>query len=75
MVLDSRREIQKVISMPNTITPVRMRVDKADCSASGRLPTLPEAIPPKVKNMVIIAIRVGNAPPAKGQGRTGFCVF
>ena len=57
IVADSKRETKKVIPIPNTITPIRSRVESTE-------PPIP-AVP--IKNMEMIAIIVGNAPPDKRQ--------
>lgn len=54
MVADSSRDTRKVITIPSTITPVRIRVERKEAP----IPAVP------IKNMVMIAISVGYAPPS-----------
>ena len=56
IVLESNAETAKVISTPRTITPVSRTVDATDAN----VPVLPP-----IKNIVMIAISVGNATPGK----------
>ena len=49
-VLDKRRDIRSVITIPSTITAVSMSAEMTD------------ELPPKEKNIVIIAISVGKRP-------------
>lgn len=56
MVLDRIFEINSVIITPRTITPVSKSVEKTDWKGPATTPA---------KNMAMIAIRVGNAPPHK----------
>ena len=50
-------ETTKVMHTPRTINRVRSRADSMESKAPPDTPT---------KNMEIIAMRVGNAPPPKG---------
>ena len=49
-VLDKKRDIRSVMTMPSTITAVSMSAE------------IREELPPKEKNIVIIAMRVGKRP-------------
>ena len=61
IVADSMRDTKKVINTPRTITQVSRMV-------ASKLWAGPVTDP--IKNMVIIAIKVGNAPPSKRQLRS-----
>lgn len=53
-VLESARDTRNVMSTPSTITPVSSAAEAIDRPAPPPVP---------IKNMVIIAMRVGNAHP------------
>ena len=54
IVLESSLDTKKVIRTPSTMTQVNSKVEARDCKGEDTLPT---------KNMVIIAMRVGNTGP------------
>lgn len=60
MVFDNIFDTNKVMNTPKRITPVNISVDRIDLNGTIRL---------AAKNIVIIDIMVGNAPPSKWQTR------
>ena len=61
-VFERMREMNSVIATPNTITPVSISVETIDLAGPSAAPA---------KNIVIIAMSVGNAPPYVRQFSSG----
>ena len=57
-VMDRNLDAAKVMNTPSTMKTVKSSADKKESKAPPETPT---------KNMVMMAIRVGNAPPSKRQ--------